>query len=261
VSNYLSQVNLEYRWVLIPKVLEFSAPEFWHSKLSRVVENKEELTKVRLVKELEHHIILIEANSDSNDSALWHFKGWVLKNISKNESHLKYEDIALECEVIIASNAPLLSSTHKLPSPISSDSLDPINFLTDDALDAEYTLGLLLEAHSRATYLKHLMSSIIETIPDCKIDTVREDLRNITVFGNAFGGQWSMELDEDPVKNLYDAEFTFWRKGSSGVKTNFRENNPTIIAEENQYFSGAVIRDPRLLHLSNSIKDALSKYS
>jgi hypothetical protein len=260
VSNYLSQVNLEYRWVLIPKVLQFSAPEFWHSNLVRDASNPD-IVKIRLVKELEHHIILIEANSDIADPKLWQFKGWVLKNISKNETYLKYENIALECEVMVASNVPLLSSTHMLPSAISNESLDPINFLTDDALDAEYTLGLLLEAHGRATYLKHLMSSIIETIPDFKIDTVREDLRNITVFGNAFGGQWSLALEEDPVSNLYDAEFTFWRKASSGLRANFRENNPTIIAEENQYFSGAVIRDPRLLHLSNSIKEALSKYA
>lgn len=259
MPDYLSQVNLEYRWVLIPKVLEFAAPEFWHSILIRDPKNPEKVT-VRLVKELEKNIFLIEASSDGSDPALWTFRGWTLKNVLHTDTHMEYQNIALECEVIIASKQPLLTSVHRLPSPISEESIDPINFLTDDALDAEYTLGLLLEAHSRATYLKDLMSNLVSDVPDFKIDTVREDLRNITVFGSAFGGQWSLLLEEDPIKNLYDAEFTFWRKASSGVRASFRENNPMIVAEENQYFSGAVIQEPRLLHLSNCIRDALSRY-
>ena len=259
MSEYLSQVNLEYRWVLIPKVLEFSSPEFWHRSLSRNSEKAEQIV-IRIVREIENHIVLLEASCKEPDLTIWHFKGWILKNIAKSDFYLRYEDIALECEVTIASMSPLLSARHILPSSLSAETSDPINFLTDGALEAEYALGLLLEGHGRATYLKYLTRDIYESIPDFKIDTIREDLRNITVFGNAYGGQWSLELEEDPVKNLYDVEFTFWRK-AAGLRANFRENNPTILSEENQYFSGAVITEPRLAYLSKSIKDALSKYS
>ena len=251
--------NIEYRWVLLSKVLDFNSPKLWHTHFIEVLnkESNETSLGVKLIRELENLIIIIEAAPIPSDPDYWNYKGWVL-DLHSDKKADDYSEIALQCEVKTVSEPAIFAATYLVGSEGLPDERIETAF-TDEANDQEYAFGLLLESHSRATYLKYLLEGIESTVQGFRLEMVREDIKIITAFGEAYKGKWSLMLTEDPINNIYDAEFTFWRRGSYS-SNRVRENNPMIASEESQYFIGTVIKEPKIKHLANCLKESLLRY-
>lgn len=250
--------NTEYRWVLMSKVLDFASPKLWHSHFVEIFhkESNQTYRGVKLIRELENLIVIIEAVPIPSEPEYWNYKGWVLETTNKRFDD--YSEIALQCEVKTASESPIFSATYLIGnSGLPSEKIETA--FTDEASDEEYAFGLLLESHSRATYLKYLLEGLESTVEGFRLEMVREDTKIITAFGEAYKGKWSLMITEDPINNIYDTEFTFWRSGSYS-SNRIRENNPTITSEESQYFIGTIIKEPRIQHLANCLKESLLKY-
>jgi hypothetical protein len=251
--------NTEYRWVLMSKVLDFNSPRLWHSHFIETANKESHQTSrgVKLIRELENLIVIIEAAPIVSDPDYWNYRGWVLEMPSDKRSD-DYSEIALQCEVKTASEPPVFTETYLIGSNgLPSEKIEKA--FTDEATDQEYAFGILLESHSRATYLKYLLQGVESTVEGFRLEMVREDTKIITAFGEAYNGKWSLMITEDPINNVYDAEFTFWRSGSYS-SNRIRENNPTIASEESQYFIGTLIKEPRIKHLANCLQESLSRY-
>lgn len=259
MDKFLTHINLGYRWVILPKVLDFASPALWHAIWLKEEKNKSP-SGIRIVKELEKHIVAVEATPSSVSSAIWDFKGWIIPGFNNYKGFLTYPDLSLECEVLIVSNKPMLTASHHVGIGIDSAN-DPRALFSDTASEAEYALGILLESHGKATYIKHLLSEVEKEIPSFKLDIVREDLLSLTAFGDAYNGQWSLSLTESAVNKAYEADFTFWRKSAKGIISSSRENNPNIVGEEVQYFSGELKNKSRISLFSRCLFESLAKYN
>lgn len=247
-----------YRWVIIPKVLDFAAPELWHAHwLDNDTTQGGAL--LRIVKEIENFLIIIEAHTLIDNPKEWKLSGWAMPSSDKYHSGIEYAALALECEVLISSEPPLLSAIYPIEGEIAREG-DPREMFSENAPEAEYAFGVILESHSRGTYLRYLLLDLEKNIPNFRVNMVREDLHTITGFGDAYGGQWSLELQEHMAQNIYEAEFTFWRRTQGIRKAPLRDNNPTVVSEETQYFSGEIIQTPKIMHFGNCLKGALERY-
>jgi hypothetical protein len=257
LSNHSISVNLNYRWVMIAKLIDLDAPGFWKlANISKTLQDGHSIKSgLRLVRELEGQYIMIECfpNPEHNN---WKFRGWVLVTSSKVSD---YKEIELACEVVSISEEPVLSSLYDMTITDAGDfefTLD--SFSKNDSPNKEYAFSSLLESHSRATYLKYLLKDVSAVDPNFTVERIHQEVREIEAFGRMTGGDWSISSQEDIINNAYNIVFTIWRKGKP---SNDIRNNPNIISRENKYYVSESRTYEPIVHLANILAESIKLYS
>lgn len=252
--------TLGYKWVVASNVLDLDSPQFWHSRFigsSEFESGGADTLGTRIVREYAGRIIVVDSFPIINsESSQWHFYGWVLP--PQNESVIDYNSVQLSVEVLTSSEPAILHKVYDLDRTALPKSLIEEGF-SDSSEENDYAFLVLIEGHSRATLLKELCRSLESEVPGFDIERIREDNESLTIFGKISDGEWNLSTQVHRVKGTYETTFKLWRKRAE-VKSDGR-NNPSIVSEEEQYYSGEASRTDMLKISLNHLYDSLQSYA
>lgn len=247
--------DLGYKWVVASNVLDLDSPQFWHSHFIEGYhfEDDEETTLgTRIVREYAGRVVIVDSFPVLHtDSPQWHFYGWVLP--AHNGTPQGYNEIQLAVEVLVNSEPHILYKVYDLDRLTIPKALIEEGFSDRD--ENEYAFLVLVEGHSRATLLKHLCSQLTADISGFNVERIREDNESLSIFGSSSSGNWNLVTRIHRLKGTYETTFKLWRTGVNKID----RNNPSIMSEEEQYYSGESSKKEMLAlsieHLAESLKN------